>query len=1419
MQLGRIVRTVSWALFSTVVLSCTADSPIGPAETQPPSERLSLSVQPSTDSLVVGETHRLTAQIVNQEGQLRSAVVQWRSLDPIRASVNANGEVTAAAAGLARIVASITGAADTASVTVLAPVVAFSLYPQTVRVALGDSMRFSAQIPAGSGTAQSATVSWATSDPAVASILPDGTLLTNGEGDAVVTAKVGSLTTSASVSVFKTDVDNVTASPANSTISVGGTQEFEAIARDVDGRQLPSRGVQWSSSNPTVATVNGNGRATGISRGYAIITAEVEGKTGTAVLNVGSRPVASVIVTLPSSQLGEGQSLTATVQVLDANNQPITDQAVAWQSGNTSIATVMPNGQVSGIAAGSTTISAISGGKVGSASLEVVKRQAAALVILPSAPSVTIGAEAQLTAEVRDQSGASINAGEFTWTSSNPAVATMSQDGVLRGVSSGSVTITATGGGVSGSTTATITSVPVANLVVSPTSVSMQVGGNSTLSAVARDASGNVLTGRVVNWQSSNSAVVTVSPAGVLTAVGGGSATITVTCENKTATVSVTVGAPAPAPVANVSVTLSATTLNAGQSTQAVAVLRDAQGNTLTGRQVSWSSTNTQIATVSASGLVTAVAAGSASIVATSEQQSGAASLTVSAPAPAPVASVSIALSASTLYPGQTTQAVVTLRDAAGNVLTGRTIGYSVSHPTRASVSATGLVSALSLGDLLVTATSGGMSADAELDIVAAPSAPVASVSVTSSSNSVNAGQTLQLTGTAKDAAGQTISGAALTWSSSNTSAASVSGSGVVTGVGAGTARITAQASNGVSGFQDITVTTSTVPVASVSVSLNASALVVGLTTQATATTRDASGNVLGGRVITFSSSNTAVATVSSSGLVTATGAGTANIIAASEGKSGSAALSVASGTSTPLPPPPTGPVPTIPATLPVEYRPPAYAPPTGRVIRIGAGANLQQALDTLQRGDELRLAPGATFTGSFRLRAKAGAGWITIRSDAPDAQLPAPGQRVNPAVHASAMPKILTHGLNEDALKTEAGAARYRILGIEFGVAPTATAVNAIISLGTHLYQDATTTPSDIVLDRVYIHGPSTLSFQRCLVLNSAAAAVIDSDLSECHSKGYDSQAILGYNGPGPFLIENNRLEGAGENILFGGADPAVPNLVPSDIVIRRNYIYKPQRWLSAGWTVKNLFELKNAQRVLIEGNVLRNNWANAQSGYAVVLGSVNQAMTCSWCIVQDITFRQNHIDSTVGGFLLFEGYQGAQLMRKVNISHNLITNLGILASTWGGNGRMFFVSGRLNDLQIENNTGFSTLGYLQFGDDTAVPKQRFTFRNNVGGNAQYNIQSPLANGVNMLTTYCGTSYLFAGNVIVTPSTWLMPTGNSYPTTIAGVGMVNPITPLGSGGNWGLAGGSPYYTAGHNGSTPGVNWASFWQLVANVDR
>ena len=249
---------------------------------------------------------------------------------------------------------------------------------------------------------------------------------------------------------------------------------------------------------------------------------------------------------------------------------------------------------------------------------------------LPS-PTLLPGQTQQALATPRDATGAALTDRVVTWQSANPSVASVNASGIISAVAPGTDVITASSEGVSAQGTLTVMAVPpipVASVTVSPTSSSLQLGGTAQLSAVTRDASNNVLSGRVVTWASGNTAIATVNSTGLVTAVAAGTTSIAATSEGHSGSASITV---AQVPVATVTVTLSSGTVGVGSTVQASATLRDANNNVLTGRTVTWASGNTAFATVSDSGLVTGVAAGTAAITATSGGVSGSANVTVTA--------------------------------------------------------------------------------------------------------------------------------------------------------------------------------------------------------------------------------------------------------------------------------------------------------------------------------------------------------------------------------------------------------------------------------------------------------------------------------------------------------------------------------------------------------------------------------------------------------------------------------------------------------------------------------------------------------------------------------------------------------------------------------------------------------------------
>jgi len=442
----------------------------------------------------------------------------------------------------------------------------------------------------------------------------------------------------------------------------------------------------------------------------------------------------------------------------------------------------------------------------------------------------------------------------------------------------------------------------------------------------------------------------------------------------------------------------------------------------------------------------------------------------------------------------------------------------------------------------------------------------------------------------------------------------------------------------------------------------------------------------------------------------------------------------------------------------------------TGSTIKVAAGGDLQAAINAAKPGDEIVLAAGAAFTGSYTLPNKAGDGWVTIRSAGP---LPPEGTRATVA-DASGMATIMAPGSNAPALQTDPGAHNYRIIGLNVTAAPSVTQMTSLVNLGSGSADQNTVAsePQNIVIDRSYIHGSDTLDLRRGVALNSASTAIIDSTISDVHSKGSDSQAIAGWNGTGPYLIQNNNLEAAGENIMFGGADPSIPNALPSDITIRGNDITKPPSWKGV-WLVKNLLELKIGQRVLVEDNNLSNNWVDGQSGSAVNFKSTNQEGTAPWSNTSNVTFRNNVIQNSPSGISIAARPEQATAVPASNLSitGNTFTNIGGADGTTSGDlFGLYGYGGSLNNVSIQNNKALQGDGNLNSTISfDGQPTQGLNFSNNVLTQGGYGIKgSGAADGVTTLAAFA-PGVIFTGNTLAGGTAGDYGTyaeGNSFPAT-----------------------------------------------------
>lgn len=480
--------------------------------------------------------------------------------------------------------------------------------------------------------------------------------------------------------------------------------------------------------------------------------------------------------------------------------------------------------------------------------------------------------------------------------------------------------------------------------------------------------------------------------------------------------------------------------------------------------------------------------------------------------------------------------------------------------------------------------------------------------------------------------------------------------------------------------------------------------------------------------------------------------------------------------------------------------------PPTpGTVRRVEAGGDLQAALDVAVGGDVIELARGATFTGTYYLRDHGGSGWVTIRSDG---AIPAEGERAAPS-DAPEMARILAPA-SLRAIETDAGAHHYRLIGLEI-TTDGDVYTTALVDLGSN----ATTVaelPHHIVFDRSYFHGSATLGTRRGIAMNSGEAAVIDSTFTDFREMGADSQAIAGWTGPGPFGIYGNYLAGAAENVMFGGAPSRGPAFNPADIEICGNHFDKPLTWYEldpsyAGldWVNKNLFELKNARRVLFAGNVLTHSWGDGQVGYAILLTPRAEGDTSLEHAVEDVTIAFNVMRNVGAGVSMSsrdDGTPGSLVERRIWITQNVIEVDG---PRWNGAGRGFQIvwgGATAESIVLTHNTVRVTgNAAMALGDDAPITTG-LVMEDNVLEHGDYGVfGSGFGEGTAALDHYV-PGYAFRGNVMFGGGTAASyPSGNLFLTTLAEVGFTDAAA-----GDYALTPASPARTAAVDGGAAGAD-------------
>ena len=483
-------------------------------------------------------------------------------------------------------------------------------------------------------------------------------------------------------------------------------------------------------------------------------------------------------------------------------------------------------------------------------------------------------------------------------------------------------------------------------------------------------------------------------------------------------------------------------------------------------------------------------------------------------------------------------------------------------------------------------------------------------------------------------------------------------------------------------------------------------------------------------------------------------------------------------------------------------------APPTrerrvsdASTVQVKAGGNLQEAIDNARYGDVIVLEAGATYRGPIILPYKDSTPgsdqYITITTSNVNG-IPAENQRVNPQVHAQAMPKIVGPD-SSVAIATAERAHHYKFVGIEFSPAADSKYLYNLIDLGKSEYKSLSLFPHHLIFDRCYVRSTGLNKARRGFGLNSGDTAITNSYISGFAGAGDETQGICGWNGPGPFRIVNNYIEGGGQNIMFGGADPAVPNLVPSDIEIRRNFLYKPQEWFGRA-TIKAVIELKNARNVVIDGNVLE----SAGLIGAFVLTVRNQSGTAPWSTLEDINITNNIVRHSNTGFSILgrDNERPSQQAKRIRIANNLLVDIVPDYSA------VFMIGCCGDTVTVENNTVQQT-GNIMTCYSTS--HANFVFRNNIIQFNEYGVVCP----PNMLNANSRGNVVADNNGTISANGYpaSIPRGNTIVSSYKQVGFIDYAQ-----GDWRLAAESKFKGKGTNGKDPGVDFDALAAAVSPSD-
>lgn len=805
---------------------------------------------PSAARVSVGGNTLLTATIIPEYAS--DSGLTWTSSDENIVKVDENGRLTGVSVGQAVVTCKTNSGGYTASctVTVVIGVNGITLNKTVLSLNSGATYELVATVTPAEATNKKVT--WQSSNEKVATVDAAGIVTAKDGGSCVITAKTvdGEYIAKCTVSVNQT-VAGVEFTDAPEKLYVG--QRYQLKAR-VYPETATNQKINWYTSDSSILLVDTEGNVVARKAGTAEVRVQSEsgGHIASCVITVTNK-VSVTGITLDTTEIslqkGTEHLVIATIYPLNAS-----EKGIQWFSSNLNVASVDENGLIKAVGAGQASITArtVDGSFVAKCKVIVVQP---VLGVQFSASDVRIakGSSATLTATVLPVNATNR---ELIWFSSDSSVATVDQNGLVRGLQSGEteITVTSVDGGYSATCKVTVY-VAVTGVNISSASITVPKGEKRTVTAVITPS--NAANTDLV-WSSSNENVATVNGSGVITGKAKGTATITVKTEDggfkDTCTVEVV------QLVTAISLESTSISLDAGKTKTLVATVSPSSASN---KNVTWKSSNTSVAKISSKGVVTAVKAGTAVITVTSKD--GNVSTTCRVTVTQPATGISLNKTKANVDVGGKYTLKATLKPS--NV-TSTYVSWSSSNEKVATVTSKGVVKGLKTGKTVITATTANGTYKASCTVTVIK--PVTGVALDKTSLTINVGKTSTLTPTVKPSSASIKT---VTWSSSDNDVATVSSKGVVTAKGPGYATITVKTKD--NSKTDTCRVLVIQPVSSVKLNKTSNTVEVGEAFKLKATVKPSNAS---NPAVKWSTSNKKVATVDAEGKVTAVGKGTAVI-------------------------------------------------------------------------------------------------------------------------------------------------------------------------------------------------------------------------------------------------------------------------------------------------------------------------------------------------------------------------------------------------------------------------------------------------------------------------------------------------------------------------------------------------------------